>query len=191
MKMQLDMHQGIWMDLSRVLAKDNRWRKAAKVADRAVSAPFNFHWSEKFQTLSRAGSLRLNLRDSNDLNIAVKYFSEAEQMWRNNSRLDKNEVSSVLYNIACLHALKDKNSTESAIYLLEASALQPNIAKQALGDSDLSILRLAEQELPSNQEKQFFSNIDISVDHIRTLLQKQELSINVLLRYLSFLAKSS
>jgi len=182
-------HPKVWMELSRALARSNRLREAVQASDKAVNAPFNFHWSEKFQTLALAGALRLKLREPGDLEIAAKYFLEAEQMWRDNSRLSHDEVSIVLYNIACIYALKDKDAIESVIYLLEASKLQPSIAKQSFTDPDLSILKLAEQEAPSNQDVQLFKYLDnVSAEHLRTLVQRKELSANTLLSFMAFRA---
>lgn len=181
-----------WMDLAIALRQDNRLREAAEVADRAVVAPFNFHWDEKLSSLALAGNFRLELRESGDLEIARRYYKQAEQMWLQNSRLSREQVSSVLYNLACLYAIRDQNTLEATVYLVKASAINPKMASYAITDPDLSILNLSNQKPLSHEEIEKLENLSVEISSpiLRKLVQQGELSEAILLRFVVFIANS-
>lgn len=185
-------HPQAWIDLAIALVQDNKLKEAAKAADRAVVAPFNYSWDEKLKSLVLAGNLRLRLRTPEDLEIAEKYYREVEEMWRQNSRLSSEYISSALYNLARLYAIRDQNTLESTIYLVEASIINPQIPSSAINDTDLSILDLRNQQPLSQEEVNKLSDlkVNIEVPILRKLLNQGQLSTETLLRFIKLLAKS-
>jgi hypothetical protein len=184
-------HPESWASLSLALHKQGRLRESAKAMETAIAAPYNYHWSKKFELFVAAGNIRLELREPSDLELASAHFNEAERMWRNSSRFPTDQVAQLLYNMACLHALQGKNHVETVIYLLEASTLEPSMAKQALTDPDLSKLQLAGEEPPSPQEFEFFKALnDSSADKLRKLVQEGKINEEMLLRFAALIARS-
>jgi tetratricopeptide (TPR) repeat protein len=185
-------HPQAWIDLAITLAKDDKLKEAAEAADKAIVAPFNYSWDEKLKSLVVAGNFRFQLRTSEDLEIAEKYYKEVEKMWRQNSRLSSEYISSALYNLACLYAIRDRNTLESTIYLAEASAINSQIANSAINNTDLSILDLRNQQPLSQQEinKLRELKVNMEVPILRKFVNQRQLSTETLLRFVKLLAQS-
>lgn len=184
-------HPQGWMDSAIALMQDNKLEEAIEAADKAITTPFNYSWDKKLQSLVLAGNLRLQSRTPEDLEIAEKYYKQVEDMWRQNSRLSSEYISSALYNLACLYAIRDRDSLQSTLYLVEASAINSQNATAAIKDADLSILNLGNQRLISEEEMMKFRNIqEVSAPILRMSVERGELSEGILLRLIAYLGQS-
>ena len=70
--------------------------EAINVAELAIKSPLLSSWKQRFAALTLAGDLRLSRRTAPDLMQAKHWYDEAEQLWRENSRLPADWVEHML-----------------------------------------------------------------------------------------------
>lgn len=147
-------------------AQQNKMNEALQSIDCAVNCAGLYQWEQKFKILSFGGALRLNQRSRDDLKVARSYLVQAENLWRNNSRLPKEDVSVTLYNLSCVYAISEEDSINAAIYLIEAMFLHKDVfalAKNAASDGDLKILSLNN---PQNYDQHIFKKLEKKIQHL-------------------------
>lgn len=113
-----------------------------QVADAAIESPLTSSWQDRFLALKNAADLHLQRHTQLDLVQANHWYSQAEWLWRNNSRLPTDQVANLLYNQACAAMLQTGPSLKVVSGLLEALALDHCLANTMLQDEDLRALNL-------------------------------------------------
>lgn len=182
-----------WIDLAKILSYNKNSKEAINSAEKAFSLASS--WDSKLEALSIITSERLYLRTIKDLEIAKFYFIEAEKLWRNNSRLSRELVASILYNFACLKAIYEKDITESSIYLLESIALNSKLSSQIDNDPDLALLTIKIKSINLHFSKEELnvmnSKSNIDVPTLRNLINKGIITPTSILRFILLIKKGS
>lgn len=176
--------------LMKLLGHNNQIGEAIEIADQATVSVNYFEpfWNKRYEYYVAAGSLRLQRRTEEDLVESKNYFTQAEYMYRNNSRLESGQdISKMLfYNLACLEATM-KNYQDASIYLLEFIMYFQD--KSIFNDSDLVLLMNQiknTKKLPHNRLRyldELFKSIDYKYTFVETkkLLKNQKITFEDLL----------
>ncbi|MCI5179068.1 MAG: hypothetical protein D3911_07060 [Candidatus Electrothrix sp. AW3_4] len=176
-----------WMHLAAMFAHTpERLDEAINASERAVNTPFTSAWETQFKTRILAGDLRLQRRHSDDIEQALKHYAFAENLWYHNSRLPRKFAASLLYNEACALLLAKEDPKEAVIRLLEAIALNPNLAQSIASDPDLTGLHLANQAAPKpSTVALLLESKNASAPAVRDTAQKWGIEDEELLRFLA------
>lgn len=171
-----------WLQLAESQLIQKEFENAVLSVGKAVKSLNHVSsWSTRFDTLYNSTSLLLHIRREDDKDKLEAYFEQAELMWRNNSRLSKEHVVSLLYNLSCFHAVYNQDVTLSSLYLLEAVIYSEktniDLSKMISNDSDLAPLSINQQPALSQDELHAISSLRGNVDVPRLKLWLREGSL--------------
>ncbi|MFO1433023.1 MAG: M48 family metalloprotease [Candidatus Competibacteraceae bacterium] len=186
------LHPNGWMQLARLLATQNQLQEAVEAAERAIEAPYNSAWESKFEALTLAGDLRLQLRTEKDLQLAEQHYRHAEQLWRQNSRLSRDKVATLLYNYGCLKIIRNEDRLVALTYLIEALALKRELASAIKADEDLKALwSLSQSPLHRSDIEQLLKLSPVSAPALQEIAQQQQIDEHGMLWFLVQIMKAS